>query len=121
MAAADVAYVCCTSLDPSVLEAEPELLRFYYRELARQLGQRSDDVSGSKHEGLCSCREASEHSRHASDGSVESSGEEGPGVKTSHDASCYSFEDFMMDYRVAFLDYTRYGHNPSLDTSWACL
>lgn len=83
LAAADVAYVMCTSLEPSLLWKERELLDHYHAELCRGLEARfgKPPPVGEEDEGA--------------DGGDRSS-------------SWYPWEQFVDDYRVAFLDYMRY-------------
>ncbi|CAN0498221.1 unnamed protein product, partial [Laminaria digitata] len=81
LAAADVAYIICTSLEPSVLASEGELLAHYHAELSAGLEKRFSDPKANP--------------------ATNGGGGGGGG------ASWYPFEQFMDDYRVSFLDYMR--------------
>ncbi|CAM9938700.1 unnamed protein product, partial [Ectocarpus fasciculatus] len=76
LAAADAAYVICTSLEPSLLSREQELLDHYHAELSRGLETRFGKPPAPQ-------------------------GGEGS------DGAWYPSEQFVDDYRVAFLDYMR--------------
>eukprot|EP00752_Nemacystus_decipiens_P017867 g16019.t1 len=80
LAAADVAYVMCTSLEPAVLlSKERELLDHYHAELSRGLEARFGKPVA----------------------------EEGAGRGENTGSSWYPMEQLEDDYRVAFLDYMR--------------
>lgn len=64
LAAGDVAYLICTSVEPEALCREQELLRYYHAQLSSRL---------------------EEHWPNSPPG--------------------YTFEEFLEDYRVAYLDY----------------
>lgn len=84
LAAADVAYVMCTSLEPLILSKERGFLEHYHTELRRGLEARF--------------------------GKPPPAGEGGGEGANGSDHSCswYPWEQFVDDYRVAFLDYMRY-------------
>lgn len=84
-----MAYVVCTSLEPSVLlSREGELLKHYHAELSRGLETRFGEPPGVTGDG-------------EGGGGGASTGSNGGG------GEWYSFEQFLDDYRVAFLDYMR--------------
>ena len=89
LAAADVAYVICTSLEPSTLAAERELLEHYHTALSAGLDKRFGPKPNPATAVL------------PKDAAMPSGG--GGGDTTTW----YTFEQFMDDYRVSFLDYMR--------------
>lgn len=109
----------CTSLEPSVLAVEEELLAFYHAELTVGLENRFGSLGNSlaaarldtKNEGAWSTEEeGSLRGVGCMEGRGNFSDDNGGGGGDRRgDGGCswYPFEQFMNDYRVAFLDYMR--------------
>lgn len=133
LAAADVAYLVCTSLEPSVLALEADLLAFYHAELIAGLRKRfgvlaegntaaCGVVRGTNDDGGPDPLGAAGFSRRQAEGVSRGQGTgceggrcddgsgAGGGDRVASVASSdwhYPFEQFLDDYRVAFLDYMR--------------
>lgn len=99
LAAADVAYVMCTSLEPAVLANERELLDHYHAELSRGLEARFGKPPPRPPP---SPPLGAERGRGGGGGGA---GEGGAGEGSR--ASWYPVEQLEDDYRVAYLDYMR--------------
>ncbi|CAM9929602.1 unnamed protein product [Scytosiphon promiscuus] len=97
LAAADVAYVVCTSLEPSVLlSREGDLLKYYHAELCRGLETRF----GKPPPPLAPPGATG-------DGGGVGGAFVGDGGGGGGGEAWYSFQQFLDDYRVGFLDYMR--------------
>lgn len=132
LAAADVAYIICTSLEPSALALERELLAYYYSKLGDGLEKRfgappetpdrrvgaggsakakggigsgAEDVI---HPASTAGEESHSGRREGGSSAEEKYGSRGAYARAEHTRSWYPMQDFVDDYRVAFLDYMRY-------------
>lgn len=105
----------CTSLEPALLSSEAQLLAYYHAELSTRLEKRLGPPPGNPVAG-----DSSSLGGDRDDGGVPADAAAVKGGAAG--ASWYPFEEFMEDYRVAFLDYVRQEEyisiNVCIETFW---
>lgn len=90
----------CTSLEPALLSSEAQLLAYYHAELSTRLGKRLGRPPGNP---VVGDSPSLGGSRGSGGVPADAAAVKGEAAGTSW----YPFEEFIEDYRVAFLDYVR--------------